>query len=66
VEFIQRIKLVRPIKICLMTPIVKSVLVNMSDTFPVQNGLTQDTLLLPLSNFALELPFGRCEKSRKD
>jgi len=49
-----------------MTPIVKSLLVNMSDIFPLQNGLTQDALLLPLSKFALELPFGRCKKSRRN
>jgi hypothetical protein len=51
---------------CLMKPIVKSVSVNMFDTFPVQNGLTQDAFLPLLSNFALEFPFGRCKKTRKD
>jgi hypothetical protein len=38
-----------------MKPIVKSVDINMSDTFPIQNGLKQgDALLSLLFNFALE------------
>jgi hypothetical protein len=61
-------KLVRLIKLCLteMYSIVR-VGKNLSDVFPIRNGLKQgDTLSSPLFNFALEYTIKRVQVNQKD
>jgi hypothetical protein len=53
-------KLVRLNKMCLNKTYGK----NLSDNFPIQNGLKQgDTLLPLLFNFACSMPLGRSRKT---
>ena len=66
IELVTPVKLVRLIKMCLTETYTRvRVCKNLSDMFPIRNGLKQgDTLSPLLSNFALEYAIRRVQVSQ--